>query len=318
MSLLLVLAGCRFLGVEPVEADTAAFGIVFRAPERYIVVKGDTLGKIAAKYNVTLQELRDSNGSFEGDTIEIGQELIVWPGKKASGAKRSGAPRARTATMVLDSASVAVARGPAPQLRRAGVLGALDADASVAAHLADGDVDELTGSVNALQASSAHGIGTSSGASTGIHSSSAYDDGRWLVADNGGPVAAAPGVSSARVVAPKLALPAARACLAGPTGNGLGDDGMVSSVGLSLAQVQKATRGFLPQTTGCVPDGAGSVRTEITVGCNGRVSDVSILGSDGLSAASVSCIEKTLYFTPFPAHDLPDGFTFQLPINFFG
>lgn len=45
-------------------------------PQRYEVVRGDTLGKIAQRYDVTVDELRSWNG-IQGDLIEVGQVLIV-------------------------------------------------------------------------------------------------------------------------------------------------------------------------------------------------------------------------------------------------
>jgi hypothetical protein len=46
---------------------------------RYTVVRGDTLGKIAKRNSVTVEELRDWNG-ITGDLIEVDQVLVVGRG----------------------------------------------------------------------------------------------------------------------------------------------------------------------------------------------------------------------------------------------
>jgi lysozyme len=49
----------------------------------YVVVKGDSLSKIAGKYHVTRSELAKANGLKASSTIRIGQKLII-PGKASS------------------------------------------------------------------------------------------------------------------------------------------------------------------------------------------------------------------------------------------
>lgn len=43
----------------------------------YIVIKGDTLGAIARKFGVTVQQLKDANGIGDGDFIREGQKLKI-------------------------------------------------------------------------------------------------------------------------------------------------------------------------------------------------------------------------------------------------
>ena len=43
----------------------------------YTVVKGDTLGSIARKFGITVQQLKDANGIADGDFIRIGQILKI-------------------------------------------------------------------------------------------------------------------------------------------------------------------------------------------------------------------------------------------------
>lgn len=55
-----------------------ACSLVDPAPEpvRYTVVRGDTLGRIAAAHGVTVEDLRTWNG-IQGDLIEVDQVLVV-------------------------------------------------------------------------------------------------------------------------------------------------------------------------------------------------------------------------------------------------
>ena len=75
---------------------------------------------------------------------------------------------------------------------------------------------------------------------------------------------------------------------------------------------------FLPTLGRCV-DGAwpeGTVRTEITVACTGRVDTVRVLDGGGLDPDFVACVQDTLHYADFPAHELPDGDTFRFPARF--
>lgn len=48
--------------------------------EMYEVQSGDSLGKIAKKYNTTVDLIKQSNG-ITGDVIRLGQRLRIWKGK---------------------------------------------------------------------------------------------------------------------------------------------------------------------------------------------------------------------------------------------
>ena len=49
-----------------------------RAANRHIVSRGDTLGGIASRYNVTLPSLRKANKiNGSGDKILVGRELVI-------------------------------------------------------------------------------------------------------------------------------------------------------------------------------------------------------------------------------------------------
>lgn len=68
-------------------------------PQRYVVVRGDTLGQIADAHGVSVDQLRTWNG-IEGDLIEVDQVLLIH----------------------TDAGAVEVSEKPAPRRRRAGPL----------------------------------------------------------------------------------------------------------------------------------------------------------------------------------------------------
>lgn len=188
----------------------------------YTVVRGDTLGKIAATYEVSVPQLREWN-HIDGDLIEIGDVILIHT--SAAEPDKAASPRGKRR---------ATKPSPAP----------------------------------------------ASGGTT-------------------------------------LAMPAAKACLSGPTGEGLAEQGAVASAGLSHGQVKSAMDAFLPKTLTCVPDGtSGRVMTKITVGCDGRVALVEIESTGGMPSDVVDCVRDTLAFAEFPAHDLPDGEVFGYPLSF--
>jgi hypothetical protein len=120
-------------------------------------------------------------------------------------------------------------------------------------------------------------------------------------------------------VPPKLSMPAPKKCLAGPSdvaeGNGMT---LASNVGLSEPDIRSAMSRFVPKALSCVSGASrfdGTVETEITVGCDGRVTAVSIEHNDGVPQAVAACLRDTLRYAPFPAHDMPDGYTFGYRVN---
>lgn len=121
-------------------------------------------------------------------------------------------------------------------------------------------------------------------------------------------------------VPPKLSMPAAKKCLAGPSDVAEGNGGMsvASNVGLSEPAIRSAMSRFVPKALSCVSGASrfdGTVETEITVGCDGRVTSVSIEHNDGVPQAVAACLRDTLRYAPFPAHDMPDGYTFGYRVN---
>lgn len=112
-----------------------------------------------------------------------------------------------------------------------------------------------------------------------------------------------------------LRLPSEKPCLAGPTGDALGERGAVASQGLSQSAVKAALDGFASNLLRCAtPGSAGLVTFTVVVACTGRVASVRA-GPTGADADVVACMADTLRYAPFPAHDLPDGETIDYPLS---
>ncbi|MCS6871780.1 MAG: LysM peptidoglycan-binding domain-containing protein [Anaerolineae bacterium] len=81
----LVVPGCapRVSGAVPpaqatIPTDPSLLPTPIQLTERiYTVVPGDTLGAIARKFGITVQQLRQANGLLEGDFIRVGQQLRI-------------------------------------------------------------------------------------------------------------------------------------------------------------------------------------------------------------------------------------------------
>ena len=70
-------------------ARTAAAPAAPAEPRTHVVASGDVLGRIAARYDLTLLQLRSLNPSLDGDHIDIGQQLVV---SRPAGAAATPAP----------------------------------------------------------------------------------------------------------------------------------------------------------------------------------------------------------------------------------
>jgi hypothetical protein len=119
----------------------------------------------------------------------------------------------------------------------------------------------------------------------------------------------------------KLRMPAAKRCVdAGPMD--VEDDyGMAQAQGLSPEQIGSAVRSFQEETLRCHPaDGAvsGSVTLEITVGCDGRVTESTVLVDDASDGTGefAACVADTFKYAPFDAHARDGGVVFELPLRF--
>ncbi|MBT3224038.1 MAG: hypothetical protein HN348_33635, partial [Proteobacteria bacterium] len=124
-------------------------------------------------------------------------------------------------------------------------------------------------------------------------------------------------IAAGSVQPPHLAKPLPKQCLPEPTYEQLtADEGILSGAGLSKRQISGSMGGFIHHLRSCVPDGSYgefTLTATMTVGCDGRVKDAEMDGP--LPPAIGRCMESTLQAAAFPAHDLPDGLTFQYPIR---
>jgi LysM repeat protein len=122
--------------------------------------------------------------------------------------------------------------------------------------------------------------------------------------------------------APRLEMPSEKRCLGGPSLSELGgeDEALAASSGLDHAQVSGAMNGFVHNTLPCIHAAdampTDTLMLEIQVGCNGLVSDVSVVEAGDWSSDLTACVAEVLEHAPFPAHDLPDGDVFQYPLRF--
>ena len=94
--------------------------------------------------------------------------------------------------------------------------------------------------------------------------------------------------------------------------------GFAASRGLDGVQVSSALSAFEPKLVRCLVAGealSGTMEFEVTVACTGRVTGVALLDADGLPGRPTACVGDTLRFAAFPAHDMPDGFTFGYPVT---
>jgi hypothetical protein len=129
-----------------------------------------------------------------------------------------------------------------------------------------------------------------------------------------------PAIPDTPVTPPSVPKPSPKACLSGGVAEEeIGEEGIIVSHGLDAGQISAGMSGISRYTPRCFPrgtEGTYTVLAEVVVGCDGRVADVQTLDAGVVPARIVSCIEATLASAGFPAHALPDGVTFQIPLKF--
>jgi len=317
----LALAGC--LGDVPEEPAPWADMELFASPTYYTVRRGDTLSAIGRRYGVTVEDLRAWNG-IEGDLIEVDQVLLVWAAERREPSRSSGSSRppmvVKTACVLVEPATVVVEMREPVAYRRempalvstSGVLAVLEGDTALSDELDPEIVATLDGlSVHGTERARARFVErTSALGRSGTAEATAAPD--RLVVDTG------PSFGQGPVRAPRLAMPAPKRCLPGPKGVS-GDHDISAGKGLSSPQIRATLDGFLRHTASCIPSGSSgtvTISTELTVGCDGRVVQSRVVSGGGAPSSVSSCVARVLTYAGFPAHDLPDGFTFVYPVEY--
>ena len=249
---------------------------------------GEPIDQIAAVFGVSADDLRAWNG-LEGDVIVMDQALVVWHRRTLE-------------------APVAKAKKSNPKPRSAvepDILDVLDQETGLDRELLD-MVGALTRYGDLPQ--------------QGVHQTTQR---QGIDAEGMGEISRAVPekptklFASGPVKTPSLAKPLPKQCLPEPTYEQLtADDGVLSGTGLSKRQISSSMGGFIHHLRSCVPDGSYgefALTARMTVGCDGRVIDAEMDGP--LPPAVGSCMESALQAAAFPAHDLPDGLTFEYPIR---
>lgn len=323
--------------------------ITFVEPDVVTIRDGDTVESLARHHGVPMDELMAWNGIPPGVPLVAGRTLLVFQlpedeavlaaaaGEDAPKASSKPKPKARASTprtrpsapvLKIETDVVEIAEAPPPVPGRAiqvdlsgvgrvgdaGVLAAIDGmdmgdDNALADAAANLENRRSTGGGLGLRRNDGlAGGGTAESldrvADTRVLGSQKND----IWGDN----------STIRV--PKLAKPAPKRCLSGPTEADLkGDNSIAMARGLTASQVRTGMSRVTRYTLQCFPSGtrgAHTVTVEVTAGCDGTVKDVWLANSGGLPSPITSCITQTIYAASFPAHALPDGALFQYPIQY--
>ena len=130
------------------------------------------------------------------------------------------------------------------------------------------------------------------------------------------PVAAAPKPARPKGP-PKKRKPAPKPCLGTPD-DVEGDRGITMSQGLSEDQVRASMGAGVSSVLPCIGDSAPTtpLHLRITVACTGVVSTVEVADRGDWPEPVAACVADTLGTVEFPAHDLPDGDTFEYPLRY--
>ncbi len=83
--------------------------------------------------------------------------------------------------------------------------------------------------------------------------------------------------------------------------------------GLTPEQINAAIEAFLPHAVKCLQGARnpGSIRLDMVVGCDGRVSRIQQAGDSGYPKDIVDCVTSVMRYTPFPPHDAEEGSHFE-------
>ena len=128
--------------------SNATSGLATITPTVYIVRPGDTLGKVALEFAVSVEELMAANGLTDPNVLDVGQALSIPVGATHTPSIPANTPQASPSTPApagsatgLPSATPIPGGSGAPQLAIRGVIGAGDpAQERVTIVNVDGDV----------------------------------------------------------------------------------------------------------------------------------------------------------------------------------
>lgn len=294
--------------------------IQFAQPTFYVVQQGDDVARIARIHKVDVAEVLDWN-NLTTDAPDVGSTLLIWPhgqhatsGGAVASAPSPGssggrsAPRPRPASGGAPPPPVDEAEAPdrPTSVRGAGLLGADDPSSDLDLAAAASGLEGRRGKPGEA------GLGDNSALASGGEAEGLQMEERRTVQPTG------PQIPNTPVTPPRVARPAAKKCLSGAV-TSVDEDGMVRESGLNTGQITAGMAAISKFTPKCFPSGTlgtYSMVVEVTVGCDGRVSNVYTISPGAIPPPVTSCIEQTVAAAGFAAHGVPDGMSFQYPMKF--
>jgi hypothetical protein len=306
-------------------AGDPAESIHFAEPTRYVVQQGDDVGRIARIHRVDVVEVIEWN-NLTTDAPDVGSTLLIWPHGvlapsedptvvSTTPSAGGGAPRPRP-TGAAPRPGAPPEPEPAPDpgspvrpvvtVRGAGILGADTTGSEV----------DLEGATSGLQR---RGTGVGGAGLSGDSSFAGGGDAETLAVEERRVVQpTGPQIPNKPVTPPRVAKPAPKRCLTGAVTQ-VDENGVVREAGLNTSQITAGMASISRYTPQCFPSGtvgSYSMIVEMTVGCDGRVSNVYTVSPGSIPVQVTSCIEQTLASAGFAAHAVPDGMSFQYPMKF--
>jgi len=341
------------LGEEEVEEPEIHFA--FAAPDQVTVQKGESLSLIAQREGCSVDELKTWN-QLESDTLEIGQVLVLWntgAGERATPKDGSDRPpKVAAAPRVAPRPAPAPSWNPLSVFSGGGEDDAADPDDGLAAadevRVVDPELEpEAEREVRRpllVRGAGVLGVDLGDDEGTDLEAAAAGMESRKSGLDNsgldqrggglgGGGEADSfevegrePGtyggvmIPNTPVKPPRLARPAAKSCLRGPSESDLqGESDAVTNKGLDDAQIRTGMSKVVRASSRCFPSGtSGSyeVVVELTVGCDGVTDRAAVIAAGPVPSHVTSCIEEVMGYAGFAAHARPNGVAFQYPLKY--
>ena len=298
--------------------------IVFAQPTLYVVKQGDDVARIARIHKVDVVEVLEWNNLLT-DAPDVGSTLLIWPHGLVGSATEeptvvsatpgTAAPRPRSGRPPAPGAPPAapepVAGGAGPSVRPvttvrgAGLLAAEDGSSDV-------DLEGASSGLQRHDTVGGAGLGDNSALGGGGEAETLRVEERKFAAPSG------PQIPDKPVTPPRVARPAPKKCLAN-SATQVDENGMVREAGLGTGQITAGMAAISRYTPQCFPSGtvgSYSLVVEVTVGCDGRVSNVYTVSPGSVPPRVTGCIEQTVSSAGFAAHGVPDGMSFQYPMKF--